>query len=81
MIYRLSADRNPLHVDPEVAKAAGFPRPILHGLGTFGVVGHALLKASAATIRRGCVRSPGGFPRRCFRAKRSAPRCGATATS
>ena len=46
MIYRLSADRNPLHVDPEVAKAAGFPRPILHGLGTFGVVGHALLKVA-----------------------------------
>jgi len=45
MIYRLSADRNPLHVDPEVAKAAGYPRPILHGLGTFGVVGHALLKS------------------------------------
>jgi acyl dehydratase len=44
MIYRLSADRNPLHIDPEVAKAAGFPRPILHGLGTFGVVGHALLR-------------------------------------
>ena len=45
MIYRLSADRNPLHIDPEIAKAAGYPRPILHGLGTFGVVGHALLKS------------------------------------
>jgi acyl dehydratase len=45
LIYRLSADRNPLHADPDVAKAAGFPRPILHGLGTFGVVGHALLKS------------------------------------
>jgi acyl dehydratase len=45
LIYRLSADRNPLHVDPEVAAAAGYPRPILHGLGTFGVVGHALLKS------------------------------------
>jgi acyl dehydratase len=44
-IYRLSADRNPLHIDPDVAKAAGYPRPILHGLATFGVVGHALLKA------------------------------------
>ena len=43
-IYRLSGDRNPLHIDPEMAKTAGFPRPILHGLGTFGVVGHALLK-------------------------------------
>jgi acyl dehydratase len=45
MIYRLSADRNPLHIDPEIAKAAGYERPILHGLGTFGVVGHALLKS------------------------------------
>jgi acyl dehydratase len=45
LIYRLSADRNPLHIDPEVAKAAGYPRPILHGLGTFGVVGHALLRS------------------------------------
>ena len=45
LVYRLSADPNPLHADPAVAKAAGFPRPILHGLGTFGVVGHALLKS------------------------------------
>jgi acyl dehydratase len=48
LIYRLSADRNPLHVDPDVAKAAGFPRPILHGLATFGVVGHALLKSACS---------------------------------
>ncbi|MCX7311845.1 MAG: MaoC/PaaZ C-terminal domain-containing protein [Alphaproteobacteria bacterium] len=46
LIYRLSADLNPLHADLDVAKAAGFPRPILHGLGTFGVVGHALLKSA-----------------------------------
>jgi acyl dehydratase len=45
LIYRLSGDRNPLHADPEVAKKAGFPRPILHGLATFGLAGHALLTA------------------------------------
>jgi acyl dehydratase len=45
IVYRLNADPNPLHIDPGVATAAGFPRPILHGLCTFGVVGHALLRA------------------------------------
>jgi acyl dehydratase len=45
LVYRLNADLNPLHIDPQVAKAAGFPRPILHGLCTFGVVCHALLRS------------------------------------
>lgn len=44
LIYRLCADYNPLHAEPAVAKAAGFRQPILHGLATYGVAGHAILK-------------------------------------
>lgn len=47
LYYRLNGDDNPLHSDPRVAEAAGFPRPILHGLCTLGVVTHALLRALA----------------------------------
>ena len=56
LLYRLNGDRNPLHIDPAIAAKAGFPRPILHGLCTFGVVAHALLRAV-------CGYDPGRFGR------------------
>jgi acyl dehydratase len=44
LIYRLNGDRNPLHSDPQSAKMSGFPRPILHGLCTYGITCRAVLQ-------------------------------------
>lgn len=44
LLFRLNGDRNPLHADPSIATAAGFEVPILHGLCTYGIACHAILR-------------------------------------
>jgi acyl dehydratase len=44
LLYRLTGDLNPLHSDPEHARAAGFERPILHGAATYGIAAHAVVR-------------------------------------
>lgn len=60
LIYRLCGDRNPLHSDPEFAKRAGFPRPILHGMCTYGLTCRGVLQTYAdydpSAFRRHAVR-------------------------
>lgn len=64
LLYRLNGDWNPVHISPSAARAAGFERPILHGLCTFGM-------ASRAVIRAGCADDP--IRLRSFSTRFSAP--------
>jgi acyl dehydratase len=67
LIYRLSGDKNPLHADPDFAKMAGFEKPIIHGLCSYGVVCKAIvdsvLGGDVSRVARYAVRFRGvGYP-------------------
>jgi len=74
LLYRLSGDKNPLHADPDFAKLAGFDRPILHGLCSYGiackaVVDHALA-GDVTRVARYQARFAGvAFPGETFRTR------------
>lgn len=48
LLYRLCGDNNRLHIDPHAAQRAGFPRPVLHGLATYGFAAIAVIRAFAS---------------------------------
>lgn len=61
LLFRLCGDRNPLHADPDAARAAAFERPILHGMCTFGMACRALLLNAAEQAGAGIAELHGRF--------------------
>ncbi len=61
IIYRLNADPNPLHIDPDTAKAAGYDKPILHGLCTYGMVARAIVDTYCDSAAERLVRFDARF--------------------
>lgn len=72
LLYRLSGDKNPLHADPDFAKMAGFDKPIIHGLCSYGIVCKAVVDAAlggdVTKVARYQARFAGvGFPGETYR--------------
>lgn len=60
-LYRLTGDRNPIHIDPQFAKLGGFDKPFLHGLCTYGIAGRHIVKSLCGNNAERFVSMTGRF--------------------